>query len=63
MKVRTQFALGSILLGLAVIFTLKADSAVLGLPTDFWAGFLLVISATLATFAVVSLSHRPAASR
>jgi hypothetical protein len=63
MKARTQWlALCSMFFGLAVIFSLKAKSVAAGLPTDFWAGFLLVIGATFAILAVVSLFRRPAAS-
>jgi hypothetical protein len=64
MKLRTQYlALGSALGGLMVVVASRADSTLLGLSTDFWAGFLLVITATFAALAVVSLVRRPAASQ
>jgi hypothetical protein len=64
MKLPTQYlALGSIIGGLMMVVASRAGSTVLGLSTDFWAGFLLVISATFAALAVVSLVRRPAASQ
>ena len=56
-------ALASVLVGSAFMFASRADSIVAGLPTDFWAGFLLVIAAALATLAAIALFHRPSVSR